>query len=106
MNNSRVIVIAEDSIKRVIDDSSVIAIVKSTGLNNFIIVDLKVIVSLEKYLDIVLPKSVTRLIVVISTSKIGAQSDLKSIIKKVRKEATITFLFSNKLKENIMIIFY
>jgi len=106
MNNSRVIAIAEDAIKRVIDDSSVIAIVKSMGLNNFIIVDLKVIVSLEKYLDIVLPKSVTRLIVVISTSKIGVQTDVKSIIKKVRKEATITFLFSNKLKENIMIIFY
>jgi len=106
MNNSRVIVIAGDPIKRVIDDSYVITIVKSMGLNNFIIVDLKVIVSLEKYLDIVLPKSVTRLIVVISDSKVGAQSDVKSVIKKVRKDATITFLFSNKLKENIMIIFY
>ncbi|MEM0373496.1 MAG: DUF4898 domain-containing protein, partial [Sulfolobales archaeon] len=79
MNSSRVITIAEDVVKRVIDDNIVIVTVKNLGLSKYVLIDLNIIVSLEKYLELILPKNIQRMLVVLSTKRINNYSDIKII---------------------------
>lgn len=67
---------------------------------------LKAASDIGKLLKLLLPKSVTKVVIVISREHIGSDQSISSSVKSAYQDVVVTVMFSHKLDKDTLLVYY
>ncbi|WP_338604332.1 DUF4898 domain-containing protein [Sulfolobus tengchongensis] len=84
----------------------ILSVARSRGIFNLKAYSIGIVSDYQKFFNLVLPKDVCDIFVVLSISRDDISSIIKGDLNKVRPTASVTLMYSNKLKKDKIVIGY
>ncbi|MEM4769026.1 MAG: DUF4898 domain-containing protein [Saccharolobus sp.] len=84
----------------------IVAVARSRGIFNFKSYNLNVITDYQKFFNLILPKQLSEIFIILPSEKADITKKIKEDLYKIRPGASVIIMYSNKINNNNLMIGY
>ena len=84
----------------------IVAVARSRGIFNFKSYNLNVITDYQKFFNLILPKQLSEIFIILPSEKDDIAKKIKEDLYKIRPNASVIIMYSNKINNNNLMIGY
>ncbi len=84
-------------------EDHIIKIARTLNIFNFRAYNISIVSDYQKFLEFILPKNVTNVLVVLPLNENHISNQIKEVISKIRPSSSLTIMYSNNINQKMYI---